>query len=36
MEEVTPKLNFKLGNGKTATIYLGCEARKPGRVPEPL
>lgn len=36
LEEVTPELSFKLGNGKMATIYLGCEARELGRVPEPL
>lgn len=27
--------DLELGNGKMATIYLGCEARELGRVPEP-
>lgn len=36
LEEVTPELCFVVGNGKMATIYLVCKARKPGRGPELL
>ena len=36
LEDMTPELCFVLGNGKLATIYLVCKARKPGRVPELL